>query len=96
MDEVRHDVKILDCPHGFGPHVYVRIDGKGYFMVTIQDLPKAVEIDKQRIGCLVARTPAKCCHICGRDLSGDDLPLRNYVPGNNIPLDETVKALIDG
>ena len=90
-------VKILDCPHGFGVHTYILIGDK-WHMVTVQDVPNNTFIErdgkKAKIGSMTACMPVKFCAGCGQKLD-DTAPVRNYVPGSNVPLDERAQKLLD-
>ena len=90
-------VKILDCPHGFGVHTYARV-GTKWHMITVQGLPKHTTVEhegtKRAIASMIAAIPVKFCAGCGQKLD-KTAPVRNYVAGNNIPLDERVQKILE-
>lgn len=83
------EAKILDCPHEFGNFAYVYAGGEWTLFAFI-DMPPG-----GKGGCLTtAMRGVTHCFRCGQDLN-DNPPVRNYVLGRNIPLDEHLTKLLE-
>jgi len=87
LDEIRATdptggLKIVDCPHGWGGIMIVR-SGEHHHMCVWAD-HQCSTCDSR--GCRVQSWRVVNCPLCGRALS--DAPTRNYVLGQNLPLDE--------
>lgn len=78
-------VAILDCPHVFDGHIIVRTT-QGWRMVIFGDRAEG--------GCDVLSTVIRHCPTCGRELT-ETAPVRQYVIGRCIPVDEHLQMLAE-